>query len=59
MGDLAYPLRRVQVQVFDLAMLEEAREANPVIGQMGLLPEHRYVILPRLGIVLEQLLSVE
>lgn len=52
-----YPVRGVEIEVFDLAVGEEAGKTNSVVGQMRLLSEHSDVVFSRSRIVLEKLLS--
>ena len=52
-----YPVKRVQVQVLHLSVVKEARKADPVVGDMRLLPDDEDVVLAGAGVEFQQLLS--
>jgi hypothetical protein len=52
------PFFRVQIEVFDFAMLKELGQANAIVGNMWLLSNDGYVVLSPFRIQLGQLLSV-
>lgn len=52
---MTYPILRVQVQVLDLAVVEEAREADAVVREVRLLADDDNVPLAAPGVQLEDL----
>lgn len=51
------PGQGVQVELLDLAVLEEGGQADPVVGEMLLLANDSYVVLAGAGVELEELFS--
>jgi hypothetical protein len=57
MQDATYPFFGIQIQILNLSVLEEAREANPVVCHVSLLSKHRDIVFSRSGIVFEDFLT--
>lgn len=47
------PRQGVQVELLDLAVLEKGGQADAVVGEMFLLADDSYVVLPGAGVELE------
>lgn len=53
-----YPFSRVEVQVFDVAMLEKASQANAVVCEMRLFADNDNIVFSPLDIVFHEFLTV-
>lgn len=51
---LTHPFSRIEVEVLDVAMLEEAGQADAVVGEMLLLADNYDVVLSSLDVVLDE-----
>ena len=52
-----YPVSRIQVEIFHLAVLEEARQSNTIISQMRFLSDDHNVVFSSFGIHFQELFS--
>lgn len=53
-----YPFCRIEIQVFNLAMLKERRKTDAVVGDVWLLANHDDVVLSSLRVLLDNLLTI-